>query len=167
MLNLACWTSVLGNLGAVTARNSVQRCVMQVLVMLYKLWTVLRRSTAVFVCPSCRFFPDCPAPSLPVGSCASVLHTGDRHRLPRIDGGCEHGIQIQILHVEATPSPADLQICAVVLFHLISQGQAPHQNSLKHLQRSFILCCMLWPLFSSKLHKHAFFSSAAAAYGRR
>lgn len=115
MLNLARWTSVLGSLGPVTVRNNAQRCVMQVLMMLYKLWTVLWRSTAVFVCPSTQSAPasfrNAPPPSLPVGSCPSVVQTGDEHRHPCIDVRCEKGIQIYICVLRPQWLPADLQIC--------------------------------------------------------
>lgn len=74
------------------------------------LWTVLWRSKAVFFCVSVnanRLLSLCRSgwrPAQAVSSC--------------VDMGCEHGIQIQILHVEAAVS--------FVLFHQISQGLGHH-----------------------------------------
>lgn len=165
MLNLARCTSVLGNLGPVTVRNSVQRCVMEVLMMFYKLWTVLWRSSllSLFI-HQCKAHPmplpplsGLPRPSLPVGSSHSVVHTGDEYRHPLVDVGCEHGIQIQLLHVEATLSPADLQIC-----HGFVSSDLPGTGATSELTQALAVVVYtllkLWPLFSSKLHKHAFFS---------
>lgn len=61
MLNLAHWTSFLGSLGPVRVRNSVQRCVMEVLTMFHKLWTVFWLSLFVHQCEA----PPLPLPLLP------------------------------------------------------------------------------------------------------
>lgn len=160
MLNWARWTTVLGSLGPVT----VLRCVMEVLMMLYKLWTVFWRSRTVFVCASTQSASP-PAPTFfraapPLAAfvwCPSVVATGDEQRHPCADAGRERGIQSQILHVEAPQSPVDLQISLLCSVRCPRDGHRIRTCSGTCSGPLHFVCSTLWPLFAPTLHKHAFF----------